>query len=72
MTNPGLSRAVERVGLACDALSAAGNDLCIASHRDGLPVSRVAGDLAAERERLCEMADELGKLAYRLSLAPAA
>ena len=72
MTNPGLNRAVERVSLACNALSAAGNDLDIASRRDGLPVERVAGDLAAERERLCEMADELGKLAWKLTLAPAA
>ena len=40
MTNPGLSRAVERVSLACKALSAAGNDLAIASRRDGLPVEQ--------------------------------
>ena len=72
MTNPGLSRAVGRVSLACNALSAACNDLAVASHRDGLPVERVADDLAAERERLGEMAEELGKLTWKLTLAPAA
>jgi hypothetical protein len=72
MTNPGLSRAVERVSLACKALSAAGNDLAIASRRDGLPVEGVAGDLEVERERLCEMAEELGELAWKFTLARAA
>jgi hypothetical protein len=55
-TDPGLSRAVERVSLACKVLSAARNDLATAVHRDGLPVEGVAGDLELERERLCGMA----------------
>jgi hypothetical protein len=72
MTDPGLSRAVERVSLACKALSAAGNDLAIASRRDGLPVEGVAADLEVERERLCGVAEALGELAWKLSLVPAA
>lgn len=72
MTDPGLSRAVERVNLACKVLSAAGSDLAIASRRDGLPVEGVAADLEVERERLCGMAEVLGEVAWKLTLAPAA
>jgi hypothetical protein len=67
-TDPGLSRAVERVSLACTVLSAAGNDLAVASHRDGLPVEGMANDLEVERERLAGMAEELGELAWKLTL----
>jgi hypothetical protein len=72
MTNPGLSRAAERVSLACKALAAASNDLAVASRRDGLPVEHIAGELEAERERLGEVAEELGELAWKLTLARAA
>jgi hypothetical protein len=70
-TDPGLSRAVERVSLACKALSAAGNDLAVALSRDGLPVMGIANELEAERERLAEMAEELGELAWKLTMVPA-
>jgi hypothetical protein len=68
---PGLSRAVERVSLACKVLSAAGDDLAVASQRDGLPVEGIAHDLEVERERLAGMAEELGQLAWKLALVPA-
>jgi hypothetical protein len=69
MTDPGISRAAERVSLACKALSAAANDLAVASRRDGLPVEGAAADLEAETERVCAMAEELGELAWKLTLA---
>lgn len=71
MADPGIRRAAERVSLACRALSAAANDLAIASSRDGLPVDDVAESVQAETERVCELAEELGKLAWKLTLTPA-
>jgi hypothetical protein len=72
MPDPGINRAAERVKLACKALSAAANDLAVASRRDGLDVDGAADNLAIETERVCEMAEELGELAWKLTLAPAA
>jgi hypothetical protein len=70
MTEPGISRAAERVSFACKALSAAANDLAVASRRDGLPVEGAIADLDAETERVCEMAEELGQRAWKLTLTP--
>jgi hypothetical protein len=84
-TNPGadpanapeldVRRASERVTLACKALSAAANDLRIAHARCGMTaVDDVADQLGVETERVCELAEELAKLARNLqnrSPAPA-
>jgi hypothetical protein len=69
MTSAGVSRAAERVSLACKALSAAANDLAVAQHRDGLPVDDTADALEAQIERVCALAEELGELAWNLTLA---
>ncbi len=63
----GVSRAAERVTLACRALSAAATDLRVAHGRDGLgAVDKAADTLEAETERVCEMAEDVGKLASNL------
>jgi hypothetical protein len=72
VTDPGITRAAERVNLACKALSAAANDLAVAKLRDDLPVDHAVEELDAETERVCAMAEELGELAWKLTLAPAA
>jgi hypothetical protein len=68
-------RASERVTLACKALSAAANDLRVAHARSGMTVvDDVADQVGVETERVCELAEELAKLARNLqsrSLAPA-
>jgi hypothetical protein len=68
-------RASERVTLACKALSAAANDLRVAYARSGMTVvDDVADHVGVETERVCELAEELAKLARSLqsrSLAPA-
>jgi hypothetical protein len=67
MANADISRAAARVALACSALSAAANDLYVARQRDGASMEDVADELAAETERVCEMAQELSGLARKLS-----
>ena len=63
----GVRRAAERVRLACKALDAAATDLRVAHGRDGLSaVDRAADTVAAETERVCEMAQDLSKLASNL------
>jgi hypothetical protein len=68
-------RASERVTLACKALSAAANDLRVAHARSGVSaVDDVADQVGVETERVCELAEELAKLARNLqspSPAPA-
>jgi hypothetical protein len=72
MTDPGIGRAAERLTLACRALSAAANELRVAHHRDPLlDVSDTAAALEAETERVCEMAEELARLASDLGSWPA-
>jgi hypothetical protein len=62
-----VSRASERVTLACKALSAAANDLRVAHARSGMSaVDDVADQVGAETERVCELAEELVKLARNL------
>jgi hypothetical protein len=67
MADAGISRATERVALACRALSGAADDLHVAFRRDGMPVERVARALEAEAERLCGLAEQLEGLAEQLS-----
>jgi hypothetical protein len=62
----GIVRAAERLTLACRALSAAADDLAIAQRRDGLPVDDEARELNTEVERICELADQLGRRATGL------
>jgi hypothetical protein len=75
--DPGVEvrRASDRVTLACKALSAAANDLHVAYARSGMTVvDDVADQVGVETERVCELAEELAKLARNLqsrSLAPA-
>ena len=67
------SRAVGRVTLACRALSAAVDDLAAAHRRYGAASGDAAHELEAERERVCELAEQLAKRAEGLKvLAPAA
>jgi hypothetical protein len=62
-----VSRAAERVALACSALSAAATDLRVAHGRDGLgAVDKAADALEAETERVCEMAEDVATLASNL------
>jgi predicted transcriptional regulator of viral defense system len=66
---PGMEvrRASERVTLACKALSAAANDLRVAYSRSGMTtVDDAAETVGAETERVCELAEELEKLARNL------
>ena len=66
-------RAVERVRLACRALSTAASDLRVAYKRDGaLAVDEVGEQVRGETERVCELADELSKLGRELALRPLA
>ncbi|HLB21080.1 MAG TPA: hypothetical protein VK605_03170 [Solirubrobacteraceae bacterium] len=44
----------------------------MAKLRDDLPVDDAVEELDAETERVCAMAEELGELAWKLTLAPAA
>jgi Asp/Glu/hydantoin racemase len=67
MAEAGIDRGAERVTLACKALSAAADDLHLACRRDGVPVDDAAHALEAEAERVCELAEELGKLARKLA-----
>ena len=67
MAEAGIDRGTERVALACKALSAAADDLYVAFRRDGMPVDGAAHALEAEAERVCELAQELGKLAEQLA-----
>lgn len=61
-------RASERVTLACRALSAAANDLRVVYARGGSTTVEDAADkVAVETERVCEMAEELAKLANNLA-----
>jgi hypothetical protein len=60
-------RAGEKVTLACRALSAAATDLRVAHNEVGLTaVDKAAERLESETERVCEMAEELAKLASNL------
>lgn len=61
--DPQIKRAAERVTLACRALSAAADDLAIAARRDGAEVDGSIDALQAERERVCELSEELAGLA---------
>jgi len=66
-------RAAERVTLACRALSTAASDLRVAYKRDGaLAVDEVGEQVRGETERVCELADDLVKLANELTLRPLA
>jgi hypothetical protein len=59
-----IRRAAGRVTLACRALSEAANDLRVAYVRTGMtPVDDAADQVASETERVCELAEELSKLA---------
>jgi hypothetical protein len=72
MTDPGMSRAAERVRLACRALSAAANDLRVEHDRNPMmAVDEAAHLLEAEMERVCELAEELTSLATNLTIWPA-
>lgn len=73
MAGADVKRAAERLRLACRAMSAAATDLHVARKRDETMMESAAPEeLAAQTERVCEMADELSALARRLySLAPA-
>jgi methyl-accepting chemotaxis protein len=67
----GVRRASERVSLACRALSAAANDLRVAHSRNSVSaVDDAADQVGAETERVCELAEELGKLAENLRHLP--
>jgi pilus assembly protein TadC len=50
-------------------LSAAADDLAVARRRDGMPIDDAAQSVEAETERVCELAEELRKLAWELTLA---
>jgi hypothetical protein len=63
----GVAGASERVTLACRALSAAANDLRVAYEQNGLAIVADAADMVGvETEHVCELAEELAKLADRL------
>jgi hypothetical protein len=63
----GVRRAAERVTLACRALDAAATDLRVTHGRDGLTaVDKAADTVTAETERVCELAQDLAKLASNL------
>jgi hypothetical protein len=62
-----MTRAVERVSLACKALSAAASDLHVARNRNPAAVDdSIADTLNAEVERICELAEDLARRAERL------
>ncbi len=66
-----MRRAAERVTLACRALSAAANDLSVAYLRTGRSsVDDAVEQVRWETERVCELADEIAKLAKNLTAAP--
>jgi hypothetical protein len=67
MRDAGIRRASERVTLACKAMSAAADDLAVAARRDGLLVDETVQSLERERERVCELAEELSNRARSLS-----
>jgi len=75
-TTDGVRHASERVTLACRALSAAASELRVLRTRSGITSVEDASDMvAAETERVCEMAEDLAKLASNLGKrtpAPAA
>jgi hypothetical protein len=63
----GVRRASERVTLACRALNAAVRELRVAHKQSGIAVVDDAADsVAAETERVCELAEEVEKLAANL------
>jgi hypothetical protein len=66
MRNAGLIRAVERVTLACSALSAAAGDLAVARRHGERPAAGSVEELNIEVERVCELARELGRRAATL------
>ncbi|MCW3033265.1 MAG: hypothetical protein JWM60_1610 [Solirubrobacterales bacterium] len=70
-TDAEVRRASERVTLACKALSAAANDLRVAHARSGMSAVDDAADrVGTETERVCELAEELAKLAGNLQSRP--
>lgn len=73
MAEADVKRAAERMRLACKAMSAAATDLRVAQSRDETMMEDAAPDeLAAQTERVCEMAEDLSALARRLyTLTPA-
>jgi hypothetical protein len=73
MASADVKRAAERMRLACRAMSAAAADLRVARGREETMFeSATPAELAAQTERVCEMADELSALARQLyALAPA-
>ena len=66
MRNAPIIRAAERVGLACQVLKAAANDVLIAQSKEHAPVEEAAQELAAEIEHVCELADQLERCAASL------
>ena len=67
MADAEVTRAAERVTLACRALAAAANDLRIAQAHIGVTAVDDAADMVgAETERVCELAEELAALAANL------
>jgi hypothetical protein len=70
-TDAEVRRAAERVTLACTALSSAVNELRVAHTRNRITVIDDAAHMVAgETERVCEMAEEVAKLASNLRNAP--
>jgi hypothetical protein len=66
-------RAAERMTLACRALSAAANDLRVAYVRSGTSaVDDAVEQVRSETERVCELAEEVVKLAKNLAAVPMA
>lgn len=62
-----VTRAAERVELACKALTAAATDLRVAHRQSGLSAVDDAADMVGvETERVCELAEELARLATNL------
>lgn len=62
-----VTRAAERVELACKALTAAATDLRVAHRQSGLSAVDDAADMVGvETERVCELAEELVTLATNL------
>jgi hypothetical protein len=60
-------RASERVTLACRALTEAVRDLRVAHKQRPIPaVDDAADSVAAETERVCELGEEVAKLAANL------
>jgi hypothetical protein len=66
MTNAGLVRAVERVTLACRALTAAAGDLAVARRHGEVPPAGTVEELNVEVEHVCELAHELSRCAANL------